>query len=67
MDQSATLNPPVPTMPTPTTEPSSSSAALRTGTESGLITPEEVSNITSSDAATVHSSDSGRFCLAYCS
>ena len=60
MDQSATPNPaPVPIVPTPTTEPSSSTGAVRTGTESGLITPEEVSNITSSDAATVHSSDSG--------
>ena len=58
MDQSATPNPQG-ALPTPTTEPSSSSAAVRTGTESGLITPEEVSNITSSDAATVHSSDSG--------
>ena len=61
MDQSATPNPaPVPIVPTPTTEPSSSTGAVRTGTESGLITPEEVSNITSSDAATVHSSDQVR-------
>ena len=58
MDQSALSNPAGP-VPTPTTEPSSSSSAVRTGTESGWITPEEVSNITSSDAATVHSSDSG--------
>lgn len=31
----------------------------RTGLDSGVITPEEGSNITSSDAATVHSSASG--------
>ena len=58
MDQSAPPNPSGPA-PTPTTEPSSSTGAVRSGTESGWITPEEVSNITSSDAATVHSSDSG--------
>ena len=34
-------------------------APPRSDVESGLITPEEASNITSSDAATVHSSTSG--------
>ena len=58
MDQSAPPNPSGPA-PNPTTELSSSTSAVRSGTESGWITPEEVSNITSSDAATVHSSDSG--------
>lgn len=55
INQSATVNP----APTPTTESSSGTTAARTDTDSGWITPEEVSNITSSDAATVHSSDSG--------
>lgn len=40
---------------TPTT-----TSAGTTAPESGMITPEEISNITSSDAATVHSSASGR-------
>ena len=35
------------------------------GTDSGVITPEEMSNITSSDAATVHSSTSGGFWFWY--
>lgn len=34
-------------------------APPRAETGSGMITPEEISNITSSDAATVHSSASG--------
>lgn len=41
-------------------QPASSGAGpLRPDIESGVITPEEISNITSSDAATVHSSASG--------
>lgn len=44
---------------TPATTTASSTRATRTEAESGMITPEEGSNITSSDAATVHSSASG--------
>ncbi|XP_060587198.1 E3 ubiquitin-protein ligase HUWE1-like isoform X3 [Ruditapes philippinarum] len=38
---------------------STGGAPPRSDIESGLITPEDISNITSSDAATVHSSTSG--------
>lgn len=38
---------------------SGSGVPSRSGRESGVITPDEVSNVTSSDAATVHSSASG--------
>ena len=41
--------------------PGETSSFLRQNLDSSVVTPEEVSNITSSDAATVHSSTSGTF------